>query len=71
MVEIEALDDGSCSGIVLQDPVQMGYQSVMTLVGSLNGESAEPFISTGEYTATPSNMSEERIKTLLKPEIIE
>ena len=68
---IEALDDGSCSGIVLQDPVQMGYQSVMTLVGSLNGESAEPFISTGEYTATPSNMSEERIQTLLKPEIIE
>lgn len=68
---IEALQDGSCSGIVLQDPVQMGYQSVMTLVGSLDGNSAEAFISTGEYIATPGNMAESRIQELLKPEIVE
>lgn len=68
---IEGLKDGSCSGIVLQDPVQMGYQSVITLVGSLNGESAEAFISTGEYCATPDNMSDERIQELLKPEIVD
>lgn len=68
---IEALQDGACSGIVLQDPVQMGYQSVMTMVGSLAGESAEPFISTGEYIATPDNMSESRMQELLKPEIVE
>ena len=36
---IEALGDGSCSGIVLQDPVQMGYQSVKTMVDAINGES--------------------------------
>lgn len=68
---IEAMEDGSCSGIVLQDPVQMGYQSVMTLVESINGGSAEPFISTGEYVATPANMQEDRIQTLLKPKITE
>jgi len=66
---IEALEDGSCSGIILQDPVQMGYQSVMTLVGSLNGQNPESFVSTGEYAATPSNMSEDRMQELLKPEI--
>jgi ribose transport system substrate-binding protein len=66
---IEALEDGSCSGIILQDPVQMGYQSVMTLVGSLNGQDPESFVSTGEYAATPSNMSEDRMQELLKPEI--
>ncbi len=53
---IEALEDGSCSGIVLQDPVQMGYQSVKTLVAAIDGKKAEAFISTGEYVATPENM---------------
>ena len=68
---IEALGDGSCQGIVLQDPVQMGYQSVKTLVASLGGEQAPEFTSTGEYVATPENMNEEKYKALLKPSIVE
>jgi ribose transport system substrate-binding protein len=68
---IEALEDGSCSGIILQDPVQMGYQSVKTLVAAIGGESAEDFISTGEYVATPENMNDERIQELLNPKILE
>lgn len=68
---IEALGDGSCSGIVLQDPVEMGYRSVMTMVASLNGTDAAEFISTGEYVATPENMSEAKFAKLLKPEIAE
>jgi ribose transport system substrate-binding protein len=68
---IEALRDGSCSGIVLQDPVQMGYQSVKSLVAALDGQEAEDFISTGEYVATPENMDEPRMKELLQPAIIE
>ena len=68
---IEALGDGSCSGIVLQDPVKMGYQCIKTLVAAINGQEAEPFISTGEYVATPDNMNDERIAELLKPKIQE
>jgi ribose transport system substrate-binding protein len=68
---IEGLGDGSCSGIVLQDPVEMGYQAVMTLAGAIKGEQAESFISTGESVATPDNMNDEEIQGLLKPEIIE
>lgn len=67
---IEALRQGNCHGIVLQDPVQMGYQSVITLVNQLNGKSAEPFQSTGEYLATPDNMNEQRYQNLLKPETL-
>lgn len=67
---IEALKDGSCSGIVLQDPVQMGYQSVLALIAAIRGESVEPFISTGEYVATPENMDEEPIRGLLHPELM-
>ncbi len=68
---IEALGDGSCAGIILQDPVQMGYQSVMTMVESINSNPAPDFISTGEYVATPETMQEERIQQLLRPQIIE
>lgn len=68
---IEALEDGSCHGIVLQDPVQMGYQSVITLVDSINGKSAEAFQSTGEYLATPENMNEEKYQKLLKPDTLQ
>ncbi len=68
---IEAMQDGSCSGIILQDPVQMGYQSVKTLVAAIGGADAEAFISTGEYVATPGNMNDERTQELLKPSIVE
>ena len=67
----EALTDGSCSGIIIQDPVQMGYQAVKTMVGSINGEKAEAFISTGEYVATPENMNDKESQRLLKPSILE
>jgi|TARA_B110000467_G_C18315062_1_gene480910 ribose transport system substrate-binding protein len=68
---IEALKDGSCSGIVLQDPVEMGYRSVLTLVDHIQGKAAEPFTSTGEYVATPDNMDEKRMQELLTPAIFE
>lgn len=71
---LEALQDGACSGIVLQDPVEMGYQSVKRLVAAIRGEQAadpDSFISTGQYVATPENMDEPRMQELLKPEIVE
>ncbi|MCO8123814.1 substrate-binding domain-containing protein [Stieleria sp. TO1_6] len=68
---IKALRDGHCHGIVLQDPVQMGYLSVISLVDSINGKSIPEFQSTGEYLATQDNMDGEPIKQLLKPELME
>ena len=68
---IEALADGSVSGIVLQDPVTMGYTAVKAMIDSLNGKQPEAFISTGEYVATPENMNEEQYQTLLKPPLEE
>jgi ribose transport system substrate-binding protein len=68
---IEGLSDGSVSGIVLQDPVTMGYTAVNAMVDSLNGKQPEAFISTGEYVATPENMNEEQYQSLLKPPLEE
>jgi ribose transport system substrate-binding protein len=64
---VNGMSKGEVDGIVLQDPVKMGYEAVMTMAKSLKGEQVEKRIVTGEYVATPDNMKEERMSQLLKP----
>lgn len=65
---IRGLRDGRVHGIVLQDPVTMGYEAVRAIVRSLRGETVEPRIDTGEFIATPENMDQPRMRELLEPE---
>ncbi len=65
---VDAMKNGQMDGIVLQDPVQMGYESVMTMVAHLEGRPVDEKISTGEALATPENMNEERMHELLFPD---
>lgn len=65
---VEALAAGKMHGIVLQDPVRMGYLGVKTIVAHLRGEQVEKRIGTGEALATPANMKEPAIEKLLNPE---
>lgn len=65
---VEALKQGSMHGIVLQDPVKMGYLAVKTMVAHLKGETVEKRIATGEYLATPENIDDPEIHKLLFPE---
>ena len=60
--------DGIVDGIVLQDPVKMGYTAVKTLVDSLEGKTVVKRIPIAEYIATPENMDEPEMAKLLKPE---
>ncbi len=64
---IQGMADGKVHGIVLQDPVTMGYESVMRLAAHLKKESVEKRIGTGEYIATPDNMNTPEMDKLLKP----
>jgi ABC-type sugar transport system substrate-binding protein len=69
---IEGLADNFIHGIVLQDPVTMGYKAVKTLVDHLEGKKVEKRIATGEYVATPENMNGKDaagndVKLLLNP----
>lgn len=64
---VDAMAAGKIKGLVIQDPVAMGYQSVKTLVAHLNGEQVERRINTGEVMATTENMNEPAIKKLLNP----
>ncbi len=65
---IRAMNDGSCHGIVLQDPVKMGYQSVMAIVKAIRGQPVEKRIGTGEFLATPENMKTPEMDKLLNPD---
>ena len=65
---VQALGQRQIHGIVLQDPVKMGYLAVKTMVQHLEGGVVEPRISTGEYVATPDNMNDEEMSRLLEPE---
>ncbi len=65
---VQALRDGQMHGIVLQDPVTMGYKAVHAIVSHLNGNEIEKRISTGEYIATPENIDDLQVQELLHPE---
>jgi ABC-type sugar transport system substrate-binding protein len=70
---VEALRQEKMHGIVLQDPVTMGYLAVKTMVKHLDGKTdeIEKRVSTGEYVATPENMDEPRMAELLNPKQFE
>jgi ABC-type sugar transport system substrate-binding protein len=63
----EALSKGTIQGIVLQDPVKMGYMGVKTMVAHLDGSNVEKRIVTGEHVATPENMTGDEMNQLLHP----
>jgi ABC-type sugar transport system substrate-binding protein len=64
---INGLVDKKLHGIVLQDPVTMGYLGVKTMVAHLEGEKVEKRIVTGVYVATLENMNDPQMKKLLEP----
>lgn len=64
---VQGLKEKKIDGVVLQDPVRMGYLAVKTMVDHLEGKPVEDRVSTGETLATPKNMDEEKIQSLLAP----
>jgi ribose transport system substrate-binding protein len=61
------LKSGDVQGMVVQDPVKMGYLGVKTIVAVLRGEKVPPAIDTGVGLVTPENMSDPAIVALLYP----
>lgn len=63
------LKNGDVQGLVVQDPLKMGYLGVMTVVQHLNGEKVEKRIDTGVTLVTQDNMNEAAVADLLAPPI--
>ena len=66
---VKALHDRTLDGLVVQDPVKMGYLSVKTMVAHLKGQPVERRIDTGVHVATPDNMDQPEMKALLHPDL--
>jgi len=65
---VKGLETGEIHGLVLQDPINMGYLGVKTIVAHLQGEKVDKQIDTGSVVATPENMNDPEIRKLLEPD---
>jgi ribose transport system substrate-binding protein len=68
---VEALRAGDIQGLVVQDPVKMGYLGVMTAVAVLRHEKVPASIDTGVGLVTRENMDEPEISALIHPPLSE
>src|SRR6266436_2108801 len=65
------MKNGDVQGLVVQNPLLMGYLGVMTAVKHLRGEKVEKRIDTGVVLITPQNMEQPEMQKLLHPPLEE
>jgi len=65
---VQGLKDGHIHGLILQNPVKMGYLGVKQMVLHLRGQAIEKRVDTGVYLVTKENMNDPEIKSLLSPD---
>ncbi len=61
------MQNGDVQGLVVQNPMLMGYLAVKTLMDHLQGKPVEKRIDTGVVLVSPENMTQPDIKDLLHP----
>lgn len=66
---VKGLADGHIDALVVQDPVNMGYLGVKTMVDHLQGRPVEKRIDTGAQLITRDRMSDPAVKELLQPDL--
>ncbi len=66
---IKALRDGEVNGLAVQNPFEMGYLGVKTVVSVIKGESFEKKVETGVAMVTPENIDQADIQELVNPPI--
>jgi ribose transport system substrate-binding protein len=66
---LAAMEDGHLHALILQDPVQMGYEGVERVVEHLRGKEVPARIDTGVTLATPATLSEPDVQRLVHPPV--
>lgn len=66
---VQGLREGHIQGLVLQDPMNIGYLGVKQMVLHLRGETVEKRVDTGVFVATRENMDDPKIHFLLEPDL--
>ncbi|HEV7501485.1 MAG TPA: substrate-binding domain-containing protein [Vicinamibacteria bacterium] len=66
---VKGLADGQIDALVVQDPINMGYLGVKTLVAHIKGQPVDKRIDTGVRVATKENMDSPDMKDVLHPDL--
>jgi ribose transport system substrate-binding protein len=64
---IADLTNGDVQALVVQNPLEMGYDGVVAAVHAIRGEKVEPRIDTGVVLVTKENMESDAVRPLLHP----
>jgi len=65
-MNMDGLAAGHIQALVLQDPYQMGYKGVTTMLDFLAGKKVDANVDTGTHLLTKDNQNTPEIQTLLK-----
>ncbi len=68
---VTAMRNKQLDGVVLQNPFEMGYRGVKTIVAHLRGETVERRVDTGVAMVTPDDLDTPASKALLNPPLSE
>jgi len=66
---VDAMRANQIQGLILQDPLAMGYLGVKTIVDHLTGKQVDKRIDTGVTLITPENLNDRRSQELLFPPV--
>jgi len=66
---VQDMKNNDVQGLIVQNPLLMGYLAVTTMVKHLQGEAVENRIDTGVSLVTPENMDQPQMKELLQPPV--
>jgi len=66
---VEALRQGELDGLVVQNPLKMGYVGVKTAVEAVNGQTVPAQQDTGVVLVTRENMNQPEYQDLLNPDL--
>jgi ribose transport system substrate-binding protein len=66
---LAGLRGGAIEALIVQDPVRMGYLSVVSMVKHLRGETVERRIDTGVHLVTRDALERPDIKQLVQPDL--
>jgi ribose transport system substrate-binding protein len=64
-----ALREGDIDALVVQNPFNMGYLAVKTMVAHLRGEKTEKRIDTGARVVTKPDLDDPAVKAIVKPDL--
>ena len=66
---VKGLGNGQIDALVVQDPINMGYLGLKTLVAHIKGQPVEKRVDTGVRLATKENMDSPDMKDVLHPDL--